>query len=123
MIDGQQQTERSPSDKPWLAALSPDETRRLLAVEDWRGLLSIVIDWTLVAAAFALVAAWPNPIAVVIALFVIGARQLGLAVIMHEGAHRTLLRNPRLNDWVANWLAASPLLLDVVPHPTPHPPP
>ncbi len=115
-----QTSERSVGSKPWLTALSADEARSFLAVDDWRGWLSILVDWALVAAAFALVAAWPNPITVIVALFVIGARQLGLAVIMHEAAHRTLLRNPRLNDWVANWLAAYPIWLDVAPYRTYH---
>ena len=70
--------------------------------------VSIAVNWGLVAAAFALVACWPNPLTVVVALFVIGARQLGFAILMHEAAHRTLFRNRRLNDWAGNWLCAYP---------------
>lgn len=96
--------------------LTSPEVRRLLPVEDVRGWLSIAVDWGIIAASFALVAWLPNPITVVVALFAIGARQLGLAVLMHEAAHRTLLRDRKWNDWVANWLCAYPVWGDVHPY-------
>jgi fatty acid desaturase len=64
----------------------------------------------------AMVARWPNPLTVVLALFVIGGRQLGLSIIMHEAAHRTFLKNRALNDWVGNWMAAYPVWSDTVPY-------
>ena len=51
-----------------------------------------------------------------VAIFVIGARQLGFAVLMHEAAHRTLFRNRRVNDWVGNWLCAYPVWSDLYPY-------
>jgi fatty acid desaturase len=47
---------------------------------------------------------------------VIAARQLGMAIVMHEAAHRTLFRNRRLNDWVGNWLGAYPVWAEVAPY-------
>jgi hypothetical protein len=38
---------------------------------------------------------WPNLLTILLALFGIGARQLGLAVLMHEAAHRTLLADKK----------------------------
>ena len=100
----------------WRAALSREEIAPLLLQSDLRSWISIGVDWALVFAAFASVAAWPNPLTIVFALFVIGARQLGLAVLMHEAAHRTLLRDRRWNDWVGNWLCAYPVWGDLVPY-------
>ena len=100
----------------WRAALTREEIAPLLVQSDLRSWISIGVDWALVFAAFALVAAWPNPLTVVFALFVIGARQLGLAVLMHEAAHRTLLRDRRLNDWAGNWLCAYPVWSDIAPY-------
>ena len=66
----------------------------------------------------ALVALAParNPLTIVLALFVIGARQLGFAILMHEAAHRSLFGNRRLNDWAGNWLAAYPVWAEVEPY-------
>jgi fatty acid desaturase len=100
----------------WRAALSREEVRSLLAPADLRSWLSIAVNWGLVGAAFALVAAWPNPLTVIVALFVIGARQLGFAVLMHEAAHRSLFRRRGLNDWAGNWLCAYPIWSDLHPY-------
>ena len=97
----------------WHERFSRHEIQELLRVSDLRGWSSIALDWALVAAAFALVARWPNPLSIGVALFVIGGRQLGLAVLMHEAAHRTLLSDRRWNDRVGSWLCAYPVWSDV----------
>jgi fatty acid desaturase len=103
-----------------LDVLTPEERKDLHVLRPWRAWLSFATNWGLVAAAFALVAAWPNPLTVLLALFVIGARQLGCAILMHEAAHRSLFRNRALNDWTGNWLAAYPVWLDLSPYRTYH---
>ena len=103
-------------DPTWRAALTRDEIRELLEMHDLRSWWTLAVDWGLIAGAFALVARWPNPLTVVFALFVIGARQLGLAVIMHEASHRSFLRSRAVNDFVGNWLAAYPIWSDLRPY-------
>lgn len=106
-----------PGDGPrWREVLTREEIRDLVAHRDLRSVLSIAIDWGLVFASFALVATWPNPISLLAALFVIGTRQLGLAILMHDAAHHSLFRNRRLNDLVGNWLCAYPVWADVGPY-------
>jgi fatty acid desaturase len=65
----------------------------------------------------AAVAAWPHPptlpLAVGLALFVIGARQLGLAILMHEASHRSLFASRGVNDFVGSWLCAYPIWSDL----------
>ncbi len=99
-----------------MIGLSREEIRELLQLSDLRAWWSIAVDWGLIAASFALVARWPSPLTVIVALFVIGARQLGLAVLMHEAAHRTLFRSRWLNDVVGNWLCAYPIWSDLHPY-------
>ncbi|TPW04167.1 MAG: fatty acid desaturase [bacterium] len=50
---------------------------------------------------------WPLLIPVSIA--VIGTRQLGLAILMHEAAHGGLSTDRRLNDVLGHWLCAVPV--------------
>ena len=99
------------SSKLWLKHFTTEEIRALRVVDDLRGLWSLVVNYGLIALAMAMVAWRPNVFTVVLALWVIGTRQLGLAVIMHESAHRTLFNNRALNDFVGNWLAAYPIYL------------
>lgn len=100
----------------WQQALTREELEDLLRIRDGRGWLTFAVNWGLVFASFALVYAFPNPFTVLLALFVIGGRQLGLAVLMHEAAHRTLFEDRRWNDWVGNWLCAFPIWGDVHPY-------
>jgi len=100
----------------WRETLSREEIQDLLRTNDWRGWLSVLLDWGLVAAAMALVAWAPNPLSILVALFTIGARQLGFAVLMHEASHHTLFKNRKLNDFVGNWLCAYPVWADLRPY-------
>ncbi len=97
----------------WHARFTREEMKSLLVVSDLRGALSVAINWATVAAALSVAAWWPNPLSIVVAIFVIGGRQLGLAVLMHEASHRTMFRNPRVNDGVGNWLCAYPVWSDL----------
>ena len=45
--------------KTWREALTDEELNGLLALNDWRGWLSIALNWGIVAASFALVAVAP----------------------------------------------------------------
>ena len=102
--------------KRWLGALTRDDIQALRQMHDWRSWASLLADWGLIGAAFALVARAPNPLTVLIALVVIGTRQLGLSVLMHEAAHRTLFSNRVVNDWVGNWLCGFPVWSDLRPY-------
>jgi fatty acid desaturase len=81
------------SGKAWLQHFSTEEIRDLRELSDLRGWATVLINYALIALSIALVAWAPHPFTIIFALFVIGARQLGLAVVMHESAHRTLFRN------------------------------
>jgi fatty acid desaturase len=102
--------------KQWLGALTREEIQELRAMTDWRSWGSLVMDWGIVFASFALVACVPHVLTILVALALIGGRQLGLSVLMHEAAHRTLFRNRALNDWAGNWLCAYPVWSDIGPY-------
>jgi fatty acid desaturase len=100
----------------WREALKGPEIQALVRTNNWRAWLTVALNWGLVFGAMALVAVWPNPLTIVLAIVVIGARQLGFAVIMHEAAHGTLFRDKKLNDRVGQWLAAYPIWADLKPY-------
>jgi len=101
----------------WRDALTRAEVQDLLRPRDARSWVSVGVDWGLVLAAMAGVAAWPHlptlPLAIVAAFFVIGARQLGLAILMHEASHRSLFSSRHVNDFVGSWLCAYPIWTDL----------
>jgi fatty acid desaturase len=102
--------------KRWLDALTRDEIQELRQMNDWHSWASILTNWGLIFASFAMVAYVPNPFTVLLALAVIGTRQLGVSVLMHEAAHRTLFKNRTVNDTVGNWLCGYPVWSDLAPY-------
>jgi len=104
-------------DLSWREQLTREDIAELLRFEDWRSGWSIAFNWGVVFASLALVAWWPHLptilVPILLALFLIGARQLGLAVLMHEASHRSLFGRRALNDWAGQWLCAYPVWSDM----------
>ena len=95
------------------SVFSPDEWKSLTQRSSWRGCLLVAHAWGTIAAAVALVTLWPNPLTWLIAVTVVGARQLGLAILMHEAAHGGLHSNQTINEWIGQWLCAVPVGADL----------
>jgi fatty acid desaturase len=79
----------------------------------WRGVGLLLHAWGVIAGAVAFYLLRPSALTLGVAVLVIGARQLGLLVLMHETAHWLLFREGRLNTWVGTWLCAAPLGVDL----------
>lgn len=82
------------------------------ARSDWQAWRLVLGTWLFIAVIFATVAAWPNPLTIVVAVILLAGRQLALSVLMHDCGHRTLFRSARLNDIVGQWLCALPVMND-----------
>jgi len=80
---------------------------------NWMGAWLVVHAWGVIAAAMAACVWWPHPLTWVVAWMVIGGRQLGLAILMHDASHRLLFDSPRLNDWVGRYLCGAPVGADM----------
>jgi len=86
---------------------SPEEWADLSARSGWKGLALVAHCWGVILAAVVL-AVW-IPWLIPLSVMVIGTRQLGLAILMHEAAHAGLHPNLKVNDWVGDWLCAVPI--------------
>lgn len=84
--------------------LTASEIQPFLRRSDARAGLMLVVNLTLIAAAFALPALWLNPLTILLSLLILGGRQLGLAVIYHDCAHGVFFRTRALHDLVGHWL-------------------
>jgi fatty acid desaturase len=88
---------------------TPEEWAQLAPRSSWRGLMLVAGAWGLIVAAAAMLIVWPNPLTYILAVMIIGARQLGLAILMHDAAHGALHSNQKINDWVGEWLCGAPV--------------
>lgn len=93
--------------------LTGEELSILTARSDWRAAWLVLFNWGLIALALAMVAIWPHWLTILVATVLIGGRQLGLGIIMHECGHNTLFKTRSLNRFVGRWLAGYPLFSDL----------
>jgi fatty acid desaturase len=92
--------------------VTADQLATLRKRVEWKGMALIAHAWLVILGAMALVAVMPNPLTYVLAVMLIGSRQLGLFILMHEGAHRCFSRSERRNMAVSQWLCAYPVFAD-----------
>lgn len=92
---------------------SAGEWKAITHVSRWRGIALILHAWAVIAlAAFGAAYLWEvswiaGALATVPALAIIGGRQLGLAILMHDGAHGLLHRNRKMNNFLGQWLTGA----------------
>ena len=63
--------------------LSKDELNALRQKSDLKALATLVWNWGLIVAAFAIAIIWPNPLTILVGIMLLGGRQLVLGIINH----------------------------------------
>ena len=86
---------------------TPDEWLLLSSRSSFKGLALLLHCWALIGIAIATGVAWP--ITIPLMVMVVGARQLGLFILMHDAAHGLLHPDRRINDRAALWFGGSEL--------------
>jgi fatty acid desaturase len=81
---------------------TPEEWAPFAARSSWKGLFLVAHCWAVIGAASVMAIVWP--LTIPLAVMIIGARQLGLAILMHDAAHGALHPNAKINDFVGEWL-------------------
>ena len=89
--------------------LNREERKALMQRNDLKATWVVLKHWSFIVLTFALVYVYPNPLTIILALFLLGGQQLGCSILMHDTAHYALFNNRKLNDWVGQWLGAFPI--------------
>ncbi|MBV1862301.1 MAG: fatty acid desaturase family protein [Nannocystaceae bacterium] len=92
--------------------LSREETASLMETSDRRAALQLVVNFGVMAGAFALFGLWPHPLTFVISAVVLAGRYVGLGILLHDAAHNALFRTRALNRLLGRWLFSGPTLID-----------
>ncbi len=96
-----------------------EEIKLLTERSDLMGFAAVGFTWAVIAFCFAALAwAASQPWYIAGPVFVLGfvllaGRHLGLAILHHEAAHKTLFKTPWLNDFVGDWFCARPIWNDL----------
>ena len=92
--------------------LDQDQIQWLREKSDFRGISLLFHAWAVVFLTVFLFSLFPNVLTFFIAVLIIAGRQLGLAILMHEGAHGLIVNKTKSNDRLSQWICAFPVWLD-----------
>ncbi|PHR61354.1 MAG: fatty acid desaturase [Robiginitomaculum sp.] len=92
-----------------IAYIPKHEVKQLSARSDLVGFLLVAHCWGTIILAGAFFIYWPNPLSFVLAVAIIGSRQLGMSILMHDAAHGILFKTAKFNTLFAQIFLASPV--------------
>jgi fatty acid desaturase len=93
--------------------LTKQEIDQLMERSDWKAIWELCFTWGVIVGVISVAIIWTNPITLVLAWIVVGARQLALAILMHDFSHYAMFKRKRVNQLVGQWLCAYPMFLDL----------
>ena len=90
-----------------------NEVLPLAERSDIMGFLLIAHCYGVMIFSLVVFSVWANFFTFFLAIMIIGSRQLGLAILMHDAAHRALFAKKILNDKIGYLVCGSPILADL----------
>lgn len=88
--------------------ISKSRVKELAKQSDMWGAWLTFHVWFVVIAAMSLFIIWPNIATFILAFLLIGSRQHGMAILMHDAAHGILFKTKRVNEFVGQYLLGAP---------------
>ena len=86
----------------------------------WYGIWLVAHGWIDSVAAIGLAAWSGNPLAWLLAIIIVGGRQLGFAILMHDAAHGALHPDRKINNFLGQWLTGAAVGSDLIAYRTYH---
>lgn len=87
--------------------LTRDEIDEIGRRDNLRAAWVVACNFVIFTAIFAAMAIWPNPLTILLGIVLLGGRQLGFAVLVHECGHGTFFDSKKLNEVIGDWLGAA----------------
>lgn len=84
--------------------------KNLCKLSSWKQLSLIAWDWALIAGILCGFFVSPSIVVDMCLLVLLASRQHALLVWVHEGAHKSISKNVKFNDFVSNFFCAYPIL-------------
>lgn len=99
---------------PTAPYLTTEERKSLLEMNDFRAFVEVTIHWLWIVIALLLPYFYCHPLTIIMALFILGGKQLACAILLHDASHFSVFKNKKVNDFVGQWLGAYPIFQDML---------
>lgn len=96
-----------------LAPIPREELAKLLGKSDAKALWILLVNWGMIVGCFAFVVKFPVWWAWIVAGCILGGRQLGLAILMHDCSHNAFFKSNWANKFFGEWFCAAPVMADL----------
>ena len=93
---------------PKVSYIPADKVKALAQRSDLWGAWLTFHVWAVIIGAMAMFIIVPNPITFILAFLIIGSRQHGMAILMHDAAHGVLFKTKSLNEFAGKWVLGAP---------------
>ena len=93
--------------------LSKQEIKYFTEKSDLQASWMFAFTWGSIFAIFTMAYLWTNPFMVLLAIVLLGGRQLALAILMHDCGHRVFFTSDWVNQFLGQWFASKPILQDM----------
>lgn len=85
-----------------------DRVKALAQRSDLWGAWLTAHVWLVIFGSMVMFIIWPNVVTFVLAFLLIGSRQHGLSILMHDAAHGILFKTKAVNEFVGKYLLGAP---------------
>ena len=93
--------------------LTDEQKRKTRKRSDLIALILVSHAWGVIFTSAWLASVFPSPFLIVLLTMLIGSRQLGLLILMHDASHGILFESSRLNYIFGQWFCGLPMLADM----------
>lgn len=117
---------RKERELPAVKAIKPldiftrEQWTALTRVSPWKAIALLAHAWAVIIAAIAFAIWASHPAAWIAAIIIIGGRQLGLGILMHDGAHGALHPKRKINNALGHWASGIAVGIDLHSYRTYH---
>ena len=92
--------------------LDSSQIKYLRTKSSLMGTLLVAHAWLIIFSLLFIYTLFPSFILYLVVITFIAGRQLGLAILMHEGAHGLIANNVRFNNYISQFFCAFPMAVD-----------
>lgn len=93
--------------------LTREEIQSFTKKDNLKAYRVLVFNWVAIFSIFAFAYLWTNPFTLLLSVFLLAGRQLGLSIVMHDSGHNVFFDTKEKNAFFGQWFGANAVMQDM----------